>query len=325
MMKKPLQIMIILGSLAMSCSGGMGSSEDVVPEGGRQPIPFGQLPSSTKEHAVSGPVFYVNVMGEKRPEQPTFPSLMVKPNWLRGYVKDVYGRSVAGAEIGVRSSIVGGSYSSASAVSDEKGYYEILLPVGTVEIWGAKYRLEYEGGRSPVSLAPADHRLDSFTSSKGDVKHFVLVPYGLANSDVVGRGPYWPSSYLGGSVHLSYTLRTSSIPLPGSFPVGTVIVVKLIPLDLVLADENISFIVRKVVESSELYINNLPLGRYRIELSLGNGTPISFRENINLKPEFGLNPKQAKGSAELNFVPGEPTVLAWYGNWGIVPLLLEHP
>lgn len=322
-MKKSLRAIVVLGWVACGC--GHSSTEEPIPGKLREPLPFGQLPESSKALAVSGPVFYVNVMGDKMPIFPEFAALPVKPNVLRGYVKDVYGRPVQGAEIGVRSSIVGGAYSSASGVSDNKGYYEILLPVGTVEVWGTKYMWTYEGGRAPVALCPADKHLDSFTSTRGGIEHFVLFPYGLANSDAVGRGPYWPSSYLGGSIHLSYTLRTESLPLPGSFPVGSTIVVKLIPLDLLHGEEKISFTIRKVVESSELYINNLPVGRYRIELSTGGGQVIPFRENINLKPQYGLNPKQAKGNAEVTFLPGEPEVLAWHGNWGIVPLLLEHP
>ena len=230
-----------------------------------------------------------------------------------------------GAEIGVRSSIIGGSYSSASGHSGTDGYYEILLPVGTAEIWGAKYLADYESGKAPVSLFPADSNLYSFNSTGGAVKNFVLLPYGQGRPEQVSKGPYWPSSYLGGAVHLSYTLRTQSLPLPGSFPVGSVLLIKLTPLDLSYADEKISFTVRKVVESSELYINNIPLGRYQIEVKLENGPDVLMRENINLKPQFGMKPKEATGSTEITFIPGDPEVLVWFGNWWIVPIILEHP
>lgn len=312
----------------MSCSGG-GSSSPGDPQPGadeiRTPVPFDQLPASSRELSVPGPQFYVNVMGRQRSTMPAFRNLPIRPDWLRGYVKDVYGRPLRGARIGVRSSLIGGSYSSASGDTDEQGYYEILLPVGTTEIWGTKYLQDYESGQAPVSLFPADSSLSSFTSTKGAVKNFVLVPYGQADPETVARGPYWPSSYMGGSIHLSYTLRTQSLPLPGSFPVGSVILIRLTPLHLVHADEKISFTIRKVVESSELYINNIPLGRYKIELKLENGGNILMRENINLKPQYGMQPKQATGSTQITFIPGEPDVLAWYGNWGIVPILIEHP
>ncbi|GAB3414151.1 carboxypeptidase-like regulatory domain-containing protein [Niabella aquatica] len=333
MKKRPLFIALcLLGTLILSCSKSGDSSSpgpDEPPETTgdeiRTPIPFNQLPASSRELSVPGPQFYVDVMGMQRPRLPKFKTLEIKPNKLRGYVKDMYGRPLQGARIGIRSSIIGGSYSSASGDTDATGYYEILLPVGTVEIWGTKYLLDYESGKAPVSLFPADSSLSSFTSTSGAVKNFVFLPYSHAEPENIGSGPYWPSSYLGGSIHLSYTLRTQSLPLPGSFPVGSVILVKLTPIDLVHADEKISFTIRKVVESTELYINNIPLGRYKMELKLENGPVLFMKENINLKPQFGMQPKQATGSTQVNFIPGDPEVLAWYGNWWIVPVIIEHP
>ncbi len=328
---KKKSVLILIYALSVLISGcskkDLPSPEDGGSSGGeaRVPVPFNQLPSSARELSVPGPQFHVDVMGKKRSKLPGFGRLDVKPNILRGYVKDVYGRPLQGAQIGVRSSIIGGSYSSASGQSDADGYYEILLPVGTANIWGAKYLMDYESGKAPVSLFPADSALNSFNSTNGAVKNFLLLPYGQGQPEQVLKGPYWPSSYLGGSVHLSYTLRTQSLPLPGSFPVGTAILIRLTPLDLLYADEKVSFTIRKIVESSELYINNIPLGRYKIEIKLENGSDILMRENINLKPQFGMQPKQAKGSTEITFIPGDPEVLVWYGNWWIVPIIIEHP
>lgn len=42
------------------------------------------------------------------------------------------------------------------------------------------------------------------------------------------------------------------------------------------------------------------------------------------QPQFGMKPKQATGSSEITFIPGDPEVLVWYGNWWIVPIILEH-
>lgn len=320
-------LIYLLSALISGCSkSDLPSPDDEGAGGGiRTPVPFNQLPSSSRELSVSGTQFYVDVMGKQRASLPGFKKTEIKPNILRGYVKDVYGRPLQGAQIGVRSSIIGGSYSSASGHSGTDGYYEILLPVGTTEIWGAKYLMDYESGKAPVSLFPADSNLNSFNSANGAVKNFILLPYGQGQPEQVMKGPYWPSSYLGGSVHLSYTLRTQSLPLPGSFPVGSVILIRLTPLDLLYGDEKITYTIRKTVESSELYINNIPLGRYKIEVRLENGTAIPMRENINLKPQFGMQPKQATGSTEITFIPGDPEVLAWYGNWWIVPIILEHP
>lgn len=330
MKKLPLlTIVLLFVTVMLSCSKSEdpSSPDPDDPPGNdiRTPTPFSQLPASSRELTVPGPQFYIDVMGNQRSKLPKFKKVDVRSGYLRGYVKDIYGRPLQDAQIGIRSSLVGGTYSSASGHTDATGYYEILLPAGAVEFWGTSYRMDYESGKAPVSLFPADSNLNSFTSINGAVKNFVLLPYGHSKPERVTSDPYWPSSYLGGSIHLSYTLRTQSLPLPGSFPVGTVIQIRLTPLDLVHADEKISFTIRKVIGSDELYINNIPLGRYKLEIRLENGTDIEMNENINLKPQFGMQPKQATGSTTVTFIPGNPEVLAWYGNWWIVPILIEHP
>lgn len=332
---KPLyryMIPVVMSLLLTACSKSDNSPEDGDDNPGtgsgnetRTPVPYDKLPVSHRAYTVPGTQFYVDLMGRQRPKLPAFKAIAAKPGIMKGYVKDIYGRPLPGAEIGVRSSIIGGGYSSASGTSDANGFYEILLPVGNIEIWGAKYAMDYESAKAPVSLFPGDSNLNSFNSTSGAVKNFILLPYGQGRPDEVSKGPYWPSSYLGASIHLSYTLRTQSLPLPGSFPVGSIIVIKLTPLDLVHADEKVSFTIRKVVESNELYINNIPLGRYKIEIKLENGNLIQMRENINLKPLYGMQPKQAAGTAEVTFIPGDPEILAWYGNWWIVPIIIEHP
>ncbi|WP_433902839.1 Ig-like domain-containing protein [Sphingobacterium puteale] len=313
--------------MVSACSKGNNSpnaGEDPHPQEEIRPqLPFSQLPARTKSINVPGNRRYVNVMEKQRPKLPKFAPLDVKPGILRGYVKDVFGRPVPDAEIGVRSSIAGGLYSSATAKSDSKGYYEIKIPVGHTEIWGAKINMLHEGGRAFVSLFPADSTLNEFASSSGAVKNFALLPYGEGRPDQIAESPQWPSSYMGGSVHLSYSLRTETLPLPGSFPIGTVIVVKLTPIDLVHADEKVTFVIKKQVLNSELYINNIPLGRYSIEIETGDGAPIFMKEGINLKDEFGLTPKQALRKAEFTFIPGDPECLVWFGNWKEVPLNIE--
>ncbi|WP_300600207.1 Ig-like domain-containing protein [Niabella sp.] len=326
-----IAVLCLITLFLTSCSKKDGPSKDDDPgqpspaDEIRTPVPFQQLPPSSREFTVAGTRTYVDVMGKQRSKLPAFRNLAVKQNTMRGYVKDVYGRPVKGADIGIRSSIIGGTYSSASGQTDANGYYEILLPVGTVAVWGAKYLMDYESGKAPVSLFPADSSLGSFRSVDGAIKNFVLLPYGQGQPEQIVKGPYWPSSYMGGSIHLSYSLRTESLPLPGSFPVGSVILIKLTPLDLLYADEKISFTIRKVVESNELYINNIPVGRYKLELKLENGPDIRMTESINLKPDFGMQPKQALGSTQITFIPGDPEVMVWYGNWWIVPINIELP
>ncbi len=273
--------------------------------------------------AVPGNGSYVNVMENRRPQLPSFRKLDVKPGVLRGVVKDIYGRPLQGADLGVRSSLIGGAYSSATAVSDSKGYYEVTIPVGNTEIWGGKYPMDYEGGKAYASLFPADSTLVQFNSVDGAVKNFVLLPYGKGRPEHLSRGPQWPNSYMGGSIDISYNLRTESLPLPGSFPAGTVIVIKLTPLALVDADEKVSFEIRKEVANYGMYINNIPIGRYRIEIRTDDGRPVGIREQINLKSGYGLKPKEAESIAEITFIPGDPETIVWFGNWMPVPLSLD--
>lgn len=289
----------------------------------RTPLPFSQLPERTRTLNVPENRTYVNVMEKQRPQLPGFKSLAVKPGTLRGFVKDVFGRPLKDAEIGVRSSIAGGLYSSATGRTNQQGYYEITVPVGNTEIWGGKLNMSYEGGQAFTSLFPADSALDEFVSTRGSVKNFVLLPYGNGRPDEIAKAPQWPTSYMGGSIHLSYNLRTESLPLPGSFPVGSVIVIKLTPLDLVHADEKVTFIIKKPVLNNQLYINNIPLGRYEIMLETSDGKPITMHESINLKDLFGIRPKHALHKAEVTFIPGDPESLVWFGNWKEVPLNIE--
>ncbi len=205
-----------------ACSKGSNppnGGEDPYPQEEIRPqLPFSQLPARTKSMNVPGNRRHVNVMEKQRPKLPKFAPLDVKPGILRGYIKDVFGRPVPDAEIGVRSSIAGGLYSSATAKSDSRGYYEIKIPVGHTEIWGAKLNMLHAGGRAFVSLFPADSTLNEFPSSNGAVKNFVLLPYGEGRPDQIANSPQWPTSYMGGSVHLSYSLRNRNPSAARKFP-----------------------------------------------------------------------------------------------------------
>ncbi|WP_343701044.1 hypothetical protein [Chitinophaga sp.] len=329
MMKKTVSILCVCLALLAACSktdgpGADGQNDDPA-DVVREPVPFDQLPSVSRTFDVPGTVTHVNVMDNKRSVLPAFRKLNVKSNTLRGYMKDVYGRPLPGAEIGVRSSLVGGAYTSAVAQSDQSGYYEVVLPVGSADIFKAGCTIDYQNGRAPISLFPADSNLTHFVSTAGAVKNFVLLPYGRRHPDDVSESPWWSSNYLGGSVHISYNIRTQSLPLPGSIPAGAVIVVKLTPEALFHADEKVTFVVRKTVENNGFYINNIPLGRYHMEVGLENGPALQLEESINLRPEFGMSPKKVTGSCSVTFIPGDGDVLPWYGNWKTVPVNASIP
>lgn len=291
----------------------------------RTPLSFDQLPERSETLEVGPTESYVNVMGTQRPRLPDFRKLSAKPGTLRGYIKDVFGRPVAEAEIGVRSSLVGGAYTTALGRSDADGYYEIAVPMGTADVFKAVSTIDYHIGHAPVSLFPADSSLSHFQSTDGAVEDFVLVPYGQRHRDAVAEQPWLSFNYLGGSIHLSYTIRTQSLPLPGSIPIGTEIIVTLVPVALFHPDEKISFTVRKVVENNGFYILNIPVGTYSVQAQLADGTDLDLEESINLKPAFGMNPKKTTGQTQVTFIPGPNSVMPWYGNWETVPINVSIP
>jgi len=298
-----------------------GEVTDVV----RTPLPFDQLPERSVTLNVGPNESYINVMGTQRTRLPDFRTLPTKPSTLRGYVKDVFGRPVSDAEIGVRSSLVGGAYTTALGRSDADGYYEIGVPMGTADVFKAVSTIDYHNERAPVSLFPADSSLNHFQAADGMVENFVLVPYGQRHRDAVSEQPWLSFNYLGGSIHLSYSIRTQSLPLPGSIPIGAEIIVTLVPEALFHADENVSFTVRKVVENTGFYILNIPIGTYRLQVQLADGTALDLEESINLKPAFGMHPKKATGQTQVTFIPGPSSVMPWYGNWETVPINVSIP
>ncbi|RQP18058.1 MAG: carboxypeptidase regulatory-like domain-containing protein [Parapedobacter sp.] len=315
----------LIALAACSKQSDLQPDDDDVPDVVRTPLPFDQLPERSKTLEVGPTESYVNVMGTQRTRLPDFRKLSAKPGILRGYVKDVFGRPVSEAEIGVRSSWVGGAYTTAVGRSDAAGYYEIAVPTGTADLFKAVGTIDYHTGRAPVSLFPADSSLNHFQSTDGAVEDFVLVPYGQRHRDAVAEQPWLSFNYLGGSIHLSYTIRTQSLPLPGSIPLGAEIIVTLVPEALFHADEKISFTVRKVVENTGFYILNIPVGTYRVRVQLADGTDLDLEESVNLKPAFGMHPKKATGQTQVTFIPGPSSVMPWYGNWETVPINVRIP
>jgi hypothetical protein len=91
-------------------------------------------------------------------------------------------------------------------------------------------------------------------------------------------------------------------------------------------------IIRKAISadsSSQLYINNIPVGPYQVSAKLVGGGALRMRET---GPEgrqmFGLEPKEAVGTAKLLLRPGSAKgegVPAAFGNWRQVSITLERP
>ncbi len=322
--------------LAVSCDGEKEGDPkpDDNPSGPvwGDPVPLPDI-TGLKKFQLSGSDSYVNVMQEVMPAIPEFPTVGVEEGKLRGFVADLSGRPVEDAFVGVRSSLVGGSYSSASAKTDENGYYEIMIPIGAAEIWAAGYSFNYGTGKASVGLYPGDGDLESFPSTNGLVKNFVLLSYGLADEDERAERPWSSRGYFGGSLLISYTLGDpDDIWAPtGSLPFDAEIQIELTPVVATFYGENRTFTISKKVENFSFYINNLPIGKYKMNARLKDGRELRIRQvgpYVDQYPHHGLQPKDGVGEAEVWFTPmgvasesGAPN----YGNWRPVDIKVELP
>ncbi|HLM02617.1 MAG TPA: hypothetical protein VK400_16305 [Pyrinomonadaceae bacterium] len=284
---------------------------------------------SAKVLSVERNATWVNVMGGEMPETPQFPALPNKPGFVRGYVKDTLGRAVAGARLGLKTARMYDAYLAASAETDAKGYYEIKIPMGGARFDYAGVTIEYGAGRAALGLHPADGRLnESYPATTGGVENFVLLPYGIADRDGASRQADYRANYYGGSMLLRYFIGGFS----GMLSPGDEIEITLTPEgNLIDGGAGQSFVIRKTVEDSslgEFIINNVPVGRYRIEVRQAGGKPLRLKQKTPTGSVFGIQPAQANGSASLTFNPlsaDAKTAAASRGNWTDLEIIVERP
>lgn len=298
--------------------------------GAQSPLP---VVGGEAAFALTGADDHVNVMESFMPRMPNFPKAKAKEGKMTGFVADLSGKPLEGAYVGVRSSIVGGSYSSASGETDENGYYEILIPWGAAEIWAAGYSIAYGTGKAAVGLYPADGKVQPFESTKGMVKNFVLLSYGLADEDERAEKPWSSGGYFGGSLYVNYSLGDpDDIWAPkGSLPYDAEIQIKLTPDEGTLYGETKTFTITKKVENRNFTINNIPVGRYTITVALKDGRPLKMRQTgpyVSTYPHHGLKPKEAVGSAQVWFTPmgvEAKSASPNRGSWRPVDIKVELP
>jgi hypothetical protein len=302
-------------------------------------IPSGENAGAASDTPIAiGPRQYsVNVMKNAMPVLPKFASLTPKRGFVRGYVKDAKGKPLAGAKIGVRSTIAGGFYSGASAKTDGKGYYELQVPWGAAEFYCAGYSIDYGEGRAALGLHPADGEADSFATANGHVENWVLLPYGIADPDGASEKPGYSNNYYGGSFYLDYSLADSRPIFADAYslPAGSEIELSLTP-DGPLQDGSTgrSFTFRKRVTedgANNFSVNNIPLGRYEITARLLESGKSSALRLVETGPysssPFGLEPKEARGKALLTFRPNgakPESATAQRGNWGSLAITLKR-
>jgi hypothetical protein len=309
-----------------------GTAEEPDPGGGTviDPIPYSSLPQTQASFNLSSTDGYINVMGTAKPNIPSFGALSKKPGFLRGYVKNVWGKPLADAYIGVRSSAIGGAYTMASTVSNSKGYYEIELPFGAVHLWAAGYSFEYGSGIAAQGLYPADGQLENFASGDGSVENFVLLPYGTGSAAALSEKPWYCRNYFGGSLRISYSIYEDMWSEKGSLPANAEIEITLTPDDFLLdATERKTFIIHKKLGNLNFNINNIPVGRYKIKAKLVGGQSLKLKAAVlGSHPIFGMKPDVAIETATVLFMPygaearsGAP----YLGGWNEVGIKLEMP
>jgi hypothetical protein len=300
-----MKYVLILAMAAMACSDAGSKNVETGSTDSKAEVsnPFPSIGGDTTI-TLAADEEYVNVMGNRKPALPGFTALTKKPGKVRGYAKNLNGQPIAGASIGIRSSAVGGYYSSASGTTDEKGYYEIELPTGACHFWNTSYALEYGGGMATVNLHPADGELASFASAEGAVENFVLLSYGIANRDKAFNQPADAFGYHGGSIRLEYDLYEDSWSRSGSLPVNSIIEITLTPEGETIYGETRTFTILKTIGGTNFTINNIPVGKYKITARLRNGGELKLKAtDFWAHPVYGLRPKEATGKASILFTP----------------------
>ena len=275
---------------------------------------------------------YVNVMGKEMPAMPMFSALAPKPGRVRGYVKDASGKPLAGATLGVRSTLLGGMYSGAQGVTDAKGYYEFVIPSGAAHFYNAGYAIEWGDGVAALGLHPADGKLESFASPDGAVENFVLLSYGITSRESLSENPRLASTYYGGSIYVGYYVvgESDNNAPSGSVVENSVVEITLTPEGKLFdGSEGKSFVVRKTAGfDTGFKINNIPLGRYKISAKLSNGKPLKMKLNRPTQTVFGMTPTETTASASVLFFPNAADakmVSPNYGNWNAVEISVEAP
>jgi len=286
--------------------------------------------SNTQTYNLSASDDFVNVMGNKMPPLPSFPALAKKAGFLRGYIKDSSGKPLAGAYIGVRSTLNGGSYSGASGLSDANGYYEIKLPFGAIHLYAGAFTVDYANLRASLSLHPADAKLDGFASATGDIENFVLLPYGITDPDKFSENPNGSNNYYGGAIRINYNLAEvgNSYAPDNYIKENSEIEITLTPEgNLLDGSVGSRFVIRKNVGNA-MYFNiyNIPIGRYTITASLVKGNkPLFMRQSVRNKNNSGITPKETTGSAPLIFEPNSAQNVMTkpaYGSWNSIDINL---
>lgn len=308
---------LLLGAFAAT-----GARADDTPNAGKKPEPI--------VHKLQADTLYVNVAGKKLPEMPKFEELAAKPGFVRGYVKDVHGKPLKNAKLGIRATAIGGAYSGAQGTTDANGYYEFAVPMGACHFYNAGYAIDYADGRAALGLHPADGELDSFASNVGGVENFVLLGQGVADRDDAQDQPAYSGNYYGGAFYVDFRVAEGRIfDGPTDLPQNSTIELTLTPTSKLIDGAEASPITITKPVGAPFTVLNVPIATYELSAKLADGTKLKLREvGPRGDAEFGLDPKKqdTAGPAKLTFRPGTAKadmVTPAHGSWEGVQVMLE--
>ena len=313
-------ILLILANLAFS------SCEK---DGPGQSTPPATIDNSPKIITVEKDAISVNVMGLESSQRPIFPSLNPIPVKVRGYVKDIAGKPLQGAVIGIRSSYLAGYYSSGQGITDSKGYYEFTPPKGMAEYYLAGYKIAWGSGLAALSLHPADGKMESFVTTDGAVENFVLLPYGITSQEALQTNPHNPSTYYGAAINLSWYSAEDDDDNAPSFAVkeGALLEIVLAPRSKTMdgASGRTITIRKKAGIRGSFRIHNIPLGEYDISVK-ANGQNLKLKDNSSGIRPYGMTPHETSSTGKIIFWPdqADPSMVApQVGYWRWVDIRLE--
>ena len=203
----------------------------------------------------------------------TNPGALQEPNVVKGTVRTVGGRPIAGATIRIAGATGAARGTSITAKTDRNGNYRVRVPLGHYGVDGFA-DIEYDGQiYRELWLHRVNGGCERVMSDKGIVRDFVLRLNGLKRC-ITNDDPTNPGSYYG-----AYMMAMTS-----AFPGDAVITFTLTPSGP-LADGSTGKPITFTRTGAALtrgggtlgetaYLYDIPLGRYRLsgEVKYANGT-----------------------------------------------------
>jgi hypothetical protein len=194
--------------------------------------------------------------------------------------------------------------------------------------------VDWGEGRAALGLHPVDGEAGQFATVSGSVENWVLLPYGVADRDGASDNPKYAGNYYGGTFTVGYYTTEATTEGAYGIPVGGHIELTLAPIGpLFDGSKGKTFVFRRPIEaySASLWINNVPLGLYRLSAKMtqnGVTSPLKIEESGPYGNEtFGLEPKKATGQTTLRFRPYSAkaaSAAGQAGNWGSLDITLSN-